>query len=1385
MPHEAKTLKIFSTAVSIRRVLTQTLSIVLILSLLSALTPAAPLVLTSIAVDYKNRLAYFKANGWASTLQDVVSGRGKPEAKRQEKQSERDSKVARVAISPGDVILQVGRSVVFVGVAYDRNNMPISGVQFTWHAHNETQHKSANISQVGEFKADTVGGYRVRIDGAGQTAQVRVEVRNYNKAPHEDDDDDATQFGKVLPSVGEPAAADAECLSSDWTDCNNMTATDPGNRIGNPPGAPDDEGVGSGNFQITAPVLSSAGRSLDINLLLHYNSRVWHKAGSEIIFDVNRAWPAPGWTLGFGKVVGTSARSAMIVEADGTMRHHSPSEPPRQFGPASWYYFGRTTDGSNIEYTTLVVKGAAYGCVANHPDGTMITYEARDQLSAGPDGAVYPVQIRDAHGNYISIAYRNNRGPQINTIKDTLGRIIEFHYDSSDLLTAITAPDLSTGSRTLVRLHYRWHSLGYGFNGLTPRIRNLQVPVLDAIYYPATGTGYWFGDADSYSSYGMIAKVVEQREMTFAAASLNEQGTVSPGQVTRQRIYNYTLTPDNTLSDAPTYTELSETWARMDVAGPAVTTYSVHQEAASYVRTLTLPDGTRNVQYSHKAPDQYNDGLVYKDETYASNSLTLLSITTVAWEQGEYGSPRRKRIESTDELNQKTAQEFSYGPYNQVTVESAYGYDGGLLRETKTEYEDSANYINNHLFNLPKVVEAYSGDGTRVSRVEYEYDSAVPADAPDVGMYIRLYNPHNPPGTGYSPSTAYQGNVTSVKRYADAATLSGALTETRQYDITGNLISSSPACCEQTNFTYTSDTQYAYPESQTRGAAAQQSTTHTTYDFNTGLALTTTDANGRTTTNTYYPTALRPKDSIKPTGASTTFAYDDAAMSETLTTYAAGGEVAAHNARRFNGLGKVHRETASAAGFAEDLIDTRYDVLGRASGQTNPYRNRQSPVWRYTEYDPLGRVAATGIEGGREFDNPPTLTTYNEASRPAGASAAPGQTVLTVEPAGRWRWTRSDALGRLVEVVEPNANDSSGIAWATLYSYDTLGNLTEVAQGTQRRRFRYDSLSRLTHQKLAETGATLDAAGRYVGAGGDWSEVFAYDVRSNIISRTDARGVQTTFAYNDDPLNRLQSVAYTIPAVRDVSSPIAPAPTVTYEYMPSGDKTRLHKVTAAGVSTEEYGYDAQGRISEHKLTFAGGEAYPMVTNHLYDTLDRATDVTYPAQYGTGVVNPPRKIAHHNYDVASRVMGLQVDGEDYAANIQYDPANRITEMTVGNGSTQVSETYEYEDRRGLLARQTVRRGGTSLLDLSYGYQSRYDDCYGARCSPVVTPHDNIGQVTRITNNLDSSRSRDYSYDALGRLTQAKSFRFQAGSGKDDPSRLVENWAQTYTYDRYGN
>ncbi|PYS59283.1 MAG: hypothetical protein DMF74_21740 [Acidobacteria bacterium] len=73
---------------------------------------------------------------------------------------------------------------------------------------------------------------------------------------------------------------------------------------------------------------------------------------------------------------------------------------------------------------------------------------------------------------------------------------------------------------------------------------------------------------------------------------------------------------------------------------------------------------------------------------------------------------------------------------------------------------------------------------------------------------------------------------------------------------------------------------------------------------------------------------------------------------------------------------------------------------------------------------------------------------------------------------------------------------------------------------------------------LAEVNASPDDAGNYQSSGGAWSDVFAYDNRSNLTSRKDARGVKTVYNYGGDPLNRLQTVSSDTSHFGDSKNPL-------------------------------------------------------------------------------------------------------------------------------------------------------------------------------------------------------------------------------------------------------
>jgi RHS repeat-associated protein len=1341
----------------------------------------------------------------------------------------RDPRISRLQIFPGNVTLRPGAHEMFAAVAFDSTNVQIGGINYSWHTNYSGQDGRVSISQTGEFQSEVEGVYAVTAEGGGHLAQVTVTV------------------------LAPPAPCTGTCLESvpdsdpfGWKPANYFSAHDPRNLRGNPAGQSTE---GNGNYQLSIPLLSLPGRGVDLDLVLRYNSRLWTKSGTQMTFDIDKDWPAPGWSLNFGKMINMVDSGVFIVDQDGT-RHSFSGTIDRKI----WEYtfVGETTDGSFIKYRCVTPRDPYTGtfsgprALVKYPNGVTVYFYGFAANPANGTFIMVPTQIIDSNGNFISINYQNvYQSQRIQTIVDTLGRAIVFHYDNQDLLTAITAAGLldqngNQTSRILARFNYRSYYLDDSlFSGVTQQVYSRTISVIKAIYLPATGDGYWFGDSDSYSSYGMIRRVSVHRGMSFSTVSndpvqsLKEQGTIVAGSMTHQQVYSYPQTAQ-ALSSSPTYDSMVDSWDSMDTP-PATTLYSVNNFSTPRTITITRPDGTQLVRLSYNYsqladsdPTKLMDGRVYQEELKDANG-TVLRRSFTNWETGFRNSPRITRSEVTEiDYGQSlmTAVVYGYdgGEYNQVIRLSEYGFGGAVVRITNTAYAikndfdlglvyvngapryDLSKDISPRFLYLPTSVEVRSSDNTIAGYVEFAYDQTQlqnvdglqniaypftcgPQGCAGIAHHEGCFNPYLrhcvQDGTN-GGQISVRGNVTSTTRYADAAGRTGPQSDQLTYDIAGNVINTTSSGGLSQRVTYTKDAQNAYPIFLTVGSSSDmtaQVTTGMAYDFNTGLVLSTKNANGRETVNTYFSDSWRPKEIIFPTGARTNFEYDDPARKITKTTRSTlNGAIASQSIRSLNGLGEVHRERALAVQGLNgsndiwDNVDSLYDQFGRLSQRSKPYQDGQAPQFRSTGYDARGRVVSMTDANGY---GPRYL--YNETSRPSGASSDVGQTIKSSDAWGRWRWTRFDSSGQPVEVVEPNP--SGGIGFQTNYFYDMLANLIRIEQGNQVRRFRYDSLGRLTHQKLSEAAATLNNIGEKATGESEnerWSDVFTYDQRSNMISRTDARGVRTIFSYkdssnNDDPLNRLQSISYNTSRV-NASLTVLPAATINYQYKSKSpsewvDIHQVKRVRAVGVSTEDYDYDIEGRVHEKKLTL-DSRTKSMTITYDYDALSRVSQITYPEQYHDDVPNPVRKVVKPNYDVASRVEGVKVNEVNYASQAVYNAASQITSLGVGTGVNQVVENFNYDVLTGWLVNQNVKRGTTILVNLSYGYKAQY--CSGSNCPSVISPY--TGQVTRMS---DDSGTNSYSYDTLGRLNKVE------GGTVGKNQSFSAQWSENYSYDRFGN
>src|SRR6266436_3528788 len=124
-------------------------SLLLTLCLLSSATPAAPQTIVEVAKESSVSFLFFY---YASGLAKLIQGRGLGNARAQEKQEDRDAKISRIQVFPGDVTLDLSDHVRFSAVAYDRDGDPVGGVKIRWSGQGATPQARVRISPHGEFE---------------------------------------------------------------------------------------------------------------------------------------------------------------------------------------------------------------------------------------------------------------------------------------------------------------------------------------------------------------------------------------------------------------------------------------------------------------------------------------------------------------------------------------------------------------------------------------------------------------------------------------------------------------------------------------------------------------------------------------------------------------------------------------------------------------------------------------------------------------------------------------------------------------------------------------------------------------------------------------------------------------------------------------------------------------------------------------------------------------------------------------------------------------------------------------------------------------------------------------------------------------------------------
>ena len=713
-------------------------------------------------------------------------------------------------------------------------------------------------------------------------------------------------------------------------------------------------------------------------------------------------------------------------------------------------------------------------------------------------------------------------------------------------------------------------------------------------------------------------------------------------------------------------------------------------------------------------------------------------------------------------------QEFDYDDFNNRTDVREYDFNGATpARRTQIEYDTSATYLDApvHIKGLVKkkwVCGAGAGTCTEteaaaVSKTEFNYDEWAVTQRNNVIGHDNAFN--------YQYTT--RGLITTVRNWRNLPT--GKWLETKiEYDMVGNPIKIIDPKSNEVTAAYNDDFSnasiperpgvkrtWAFPTTTTRPLSQSVSAE---YDYYLSVPTTVTDMNGVDTVYFFEDQDDELDRLIKVLVAAnessvktkTLFEYFDTATNPYITT------------------------KSDQLGFNDQKHESTvvYDTLGRARLSAGKLHDNgyYHCVKRGTFYDGLGRVETVDnpYDDTCNFDlDPPgndlTTTEYDwlgrvtKVIRPDGSEAVTayaGNVTTVTDAAGKKRESTSDALGRLVQVIE----DPGGLDYNTEYTYNALDKLTQVMQegnaSTQQfRTFTYDSLSRtLTADNPEDVG----------------SMSYEYDDNGNLTKKTDARGVVTTLAY--DVLNRLTSktysdgtatVSYCYDGEKFQSGTGCVSSTLTYAV---GKLTSTNSVYNQRDVTS---LDPLGRLlGDVQITVVA--EFPWITNsypfsYTHNRDSSLDDITYPSG----------NVIDYTYDRMGRpTSAAQPAGPSYVTSVDYAPHGAVQELQLGNGLWEQTcfndRNQPIAKRLGAATQTGCANPGDDKLHLAFGWGSAGSNNGNLMDQTITAP--------------GFSQSQYYEYDQINRLKIAVEGAAVPGT-KTCPA--TASWCREYDFDHFGN
>jgi RHS repeat-associated protein len=639
-----------------------------------------------------------------------------------------------------------------------------------------------------------------------------------------------------------------------------------------------------------------------------------------------------------------------------------------------------------------------------------------------------------------------------------------------------------------------------------------------------------------------------------------------------------------------------------------------------------------------------------------------------------------------------------------------------------------------------------------------------------------------------------------------------------------------------------SDTQTYYDGSTTLGAApsagnvtttkkatsfngtAEVFTTQsaTTYD-EYGRVLTSTDADGNTTTTSYTPaTGAEPTTETvtDPMGLVTTTTYDPARDLPLTTTNPA----ALVTTETYDALGRltaVWTPGHATSGPADKTFSYAVPNTGPTIVTTDTINAAGTYLPSEAFYDSLGRPIETQAEtpdGGRDVTDTQydshgwqqvTSSPYYATGAPSGTLVAanddqvPSQTGYFYDGAGRVvrqvlyslateKWETDTSYGGDYTTVTPPAGGTAQTTYTNgigktsyIYQYHAAtppATPPAPGSGSQVGASGWDQTS-YTYTPAGQQATITDDAGNQWSYGYDLAgdqvsqsdpdagtSASSYDADGNLLSVTNANGKTTSYTYDADG-RKTAEYDTTGGAAQSGSDELA---SWVYDTLAAGEPTSSTAYGPGGTSGTTYtesvtGYDTYGLPKGTEVSVSAGPLAGSYTQQYGYSAYGDLQAAYKDSAAGGL---PAETVDTGYDTADDPISLTSSLWDYVSTLSYTELGQPLEYAFGTTTEPAWLLNSYDPATNRLTGALVQTGaktqtGTSPVtvdDTSYSYEPS-----GLITAETDTPAGGPAQA------------QCFSYDYLGRLTTAWS---QGTAGcTAGPSQSAESGAAAPYWQQY--